>query len=228
MKKGKTISVLFLSFLISVFGYSQDGVYTVIDKNKNDNNLDLKQELSPHLDTLLLKSDQQILRVRFLSHNLKETRTIDVVSKVVRIPLYHFEEGRYTIAVYNGPKIIVLGFNRLLPLAKPEDFDLDLEKSILRASLSASELKSKGIEPFKPSKANQLNNLEKPTTRAAGTRKPSKDKSPIELPNQNAHKNKPEEKIEYSITVKRNLDREMETREEFRERSVRPNGKKYD
>lgn len=238
----------FLALLIGVFAYSQDNIYTVLDKNNNDNNLGLQQELSHTLDTLILKSDNQILRVRFISHDQKETITIDVVSKIVRIPLHHFDIGRYTIAVYNGPKIVVLGFNRLLPIDKPEVLDFDLEKSILRASLPLAELNSKGLyAPIKETETirnNKENNTSTHLTIVSHSLKekatmvvndePIKNreleplKNIIKETNQKSTENKSASKIQYSITVKKEVGREMETREEFRQRSVRPNGKKYD
>lgn len=248
MKKHTSIFTLFLALLIGVFGYSQNNIYTVLEKNTNDNNLGLKQALNRNLDTLILKSDQQILRIRFLSHVQEETISVDVVSKIVRVPLYHFDKGRYTIAVYNGPKIVVLGFNRLLTIDKPEDIELDLEKSILRASLPLAELISKGLDrPIKKANTvrhNGANNStprvtvatnslqEKSTTILKDNRIENKElellKNTAEVVTPIPTENKSANKIQYSITVKKEVGREMETREEFRQRSVRPNGKKYD
>lgn len=258
MKSHKTGLVIFISFMFSVVLYSQDKLYTVLDKNNNENGFGLVQELSANLDTLTLKCDKQILRVRFLSHAQKETISIDVVSKIVRIPLYHFEEGRYTIAVYSGNKIIVLGFNRLLPIEKPEDVDLNLEKSILKSSLSAIDLKSRGLETNTKTTAAKIKIAVSQTTIYPKkiNKTPPQDKeilasaieplralikqtdiksNPLELVTysqeptlQSIPKNTSKNKIEYNITGKVSTTREMETRDEFRERSVRPNGKKYD
>lgn len=248
MKKHTSIFTLFLALLTGVFGYSQNNIYTVLDKNTNDNNLGLHQALNRNLDTLILKSDQQILRVRFLSHAQKETISVDVVSKIVRVPLHHFDKGRYTIAVYNGSKIVVLGFNRLLTIDKPEDIELDLEKSILIASLPLEELKSKGLDKL-IIKANSVrhNGTNNSTPRVAVASNALQEKSTPALKNDHLEnkkleplksttedintfsaENKSASKIQYSITAKKEVGREMETREEFRQRSVRPNGKKYD
>ena len=248
MKKHTSIFIFFLVLLIGVFGYSQNNINTVLDKNTNDNNLGLEQKLSRNLDTLILKSDQQILRVRFLSHAQKETITVDVVSKIVNVPLHHFDKGRYTIAVYNGSKIVVLGFNRLLTIDKPEDIELDLEKSILIASLPLAELKSKGLDrPIKKANSVRHNGTNNSTPRVAVASNALQEKSTPALKNDHLEnkkleplksttedintfsaENKSASKIQYSITAKKEVGREMETREEFRQRSVRPNGKKYD
>lgn len=253
MKTHQRILFIVLACVLSVVGYSQNGDYTKLDKNINDNNLGLEQRLSRNGDTLILKSKEQILRVNFLSYKNQETLSVDVVSHTVRIPLYHFGEGRYTVAVYNGPKIVVLGFNRLLPLPISSDLDFDLEKSILRSSLSDTDLKIRGIEPFSKSRTSGLTEIQeepfqnqwKPKRALITSNskdhefetqvEPKTDKesnqSVSQVSTKSTEDQKAQEKIKYSISGRRGLKgtgKEMETREEYRQRNLRPNGKKYD
>ena len=74
---------------------------------------------------------------------------IDIASKQVNIPLYHFAEGRYTIAVYTEDLIIAFDINRLLPIVKEKGSIDDLEESTLRASLTNKELVDRNMEPSK-------------------------------------------------------------------------------
>ncbi|MBQ0768371.1 MAG: hypothetical protein KBT58_03715 [Bizionia sp.] len=149
MKNLKTLYLLLAAIFIGVVGYSQDKPITTFTRNINDNAKGLEQSLSPGLDTLRLKSDKDIIRVNFISHTQKETIKIDVLNKEVNIPLYHFVEGRYTIAVYRDNKIIVMGFDRVLPIKKPAHAVGDLEESILRASLPDEELVARHLTPLK-------------------------------------------------------------------------------
>ncbi|WP_299386640.1 hypothetical protein [uncultured Lacinutrix sp.] len=149
MKNLKTITLLFLALLLSVSIYGQQRALTNIERNINKDAAGLEQSLNFTLDTLTLKSDKNILRVTFLSHDEKDSVIIDVDAPEIKIPLYHFKQGRYTIAVYREDKIIALGVKRVEDIARPKNAIEDLEESILRSSLSEEEQIARNIKPLK-------------------------------------------------------------------------------
>ncbi|WP_452223760.1 hypothetical protein [Lacinutrix chionoecetis] len=149
MKRLKILCLLSLAFTLSWSSYSQQQALTNIQKNINEQAAGLEQLLNFTLDTLTLRSDKNILRVTFLSHDEKDSVIIDVDAPEIKIPLYHFKKGRYTIAVYREDKIIALGVKRVEDIPRPEDAIADLEESILRSSLSDKELLNRNIKPLK-------------------------------------------------------------------------------
>jgi len=149
MKNLKIAYLLLTAFFISLVSYGQQRAVTSIQQNVNDDAHGLEQKLNFTLDTLTLRSTTDILRVTFLDHNAKDSHIIDVGNKEIKIPLYHFKKGRYTIAVYPHHKIIALGANRINDIPVPKDAVADLEESILRASLTDDQLTSRNIKPRK-------------------------------------------------------------------------------
>ena len=144
----KILKIVVFAFLLANNAYTQSPT-TKINKNINSTAKGLYQELNTTNDTLNLKCDKEILRVSFLSHNKKKTVEVDIASKQVNVPLYHFEEGRYTVAVYTEELIIAFDINRLLPIVKTDGAIDDLEESTLRASLTNEELVDRNMEPSK-------------------------------------------------------------------------------
>lgn len=144
MNSLRTIILLLFTVLLSFATYAQIPA-TVLKKNISKKT-NLSQELNVSKDTLILKNENNILRVTFLNHVDDKETIIDVASKEVRIPLYHFEVGRYTIPVYVDGDIIIVGMTRVLDIPTPKDATADLETSILESSLSNEEKKSRGIE----------------------------------------------------------------------------------
>lgn len=149
MRKIKTYYLFALTFMLSFTCFGQDLAVTNIKKNINDEAKGLEQRLNATLDTLILKSDKEILRVTFLSHEEKDSEIIDVGSHEVKIPLYHLKQGRYTIAVYREDKIIALGVKRVDPIPVPDNAIADLEESILRSSLTEEQQLDRNIKPLK-------------------------------------------------------------------------------
>ena len=148
MKALKIAYIFLFASLLGNYAFSQSPI-TKINRNINSTAKGLSQELNATNDTLNLKYDKEILRVSFLSHNKKKTVEVDIASKQVNIPLYHFAEGRYTIAVYTEDLIIAFDINRLLPIVKEKGSIDDLEESTLRASLTNKELVDRNMEPSK-------------------------------------------------------------------------------
>ena len=148
MKALKIAYIFLFASLLGNYAFSQSPL-TKINRNINNTAKGLSQELNATNDTLNLKYDKDILRVSFLSHNKKKTVEVDIASKQVNIPLYHFAEGRYTIAVYTEDLIIAFDINRLLPIVKEKGSIDDLEESTLRASLTNKELVDRNMEPSK-------------------------------------------------------------------------------
>ena len=149
MKNLKTLILLVCALFLSWSTYGQQQALTNIQKNINKEAAGLEQSLNFTLDTLTLKSDKNILRVTFLSHDEKDSVIIDVDAPEIRIPLYHFKQGRYTIAVYREDKIIALGVKRVEDIPRPVNAIVDLEESILRSSLSEEEQIARNIKPLK-------------------------------------------------------------------------------
>ncbi|WP_299890785.1 hypothetical protein [uncultured Lacinutrix sp.] len=170
MERFKTLYLLIFALLISLTSYSQEEL-TSIQKNVNREANGLEQHLNATRDTLTLKSDLVILRVTFLSHSEKDSEIIDVGNNEIKIPLYHFKKGRYTIAVYREDKIIALGVKRINDIPVPEDAIADLEESILRSSLSAEEQLNRNIKPLVKKTRN---------TRLASTKPKVKTKKRVE------------------------------------------------
>ena len=148
MKALKIAYIFLFASLLGNYAFSQSPL-TKINRNINNTAKGLSQELNATNDTLNLKYDKEILRVSFLSHNKKKTVEVDIASKQVNIPLYHFAEGRYTIAVYTEDLIIAFDINRLLPIVKEKGSIDNLEESTLRASLTNKELVDRNMEPSK-------------------------------------------------------------------------------
>ncbi|AUC80808.1 hypothetical protein [Lacinutrix sp. Bg11-31] len=149
MKNLKVLTLLSFALLSSLFTYGQQQALTNIQKNINKDAAGLEQLLNFTLDTLTLKSDKNILRVTFLSHDEKDSIIIDVDAPEIKIPLYHLKKGRYTIAVYREDKIIALGVKRVEDIPRPKNAIDDLEESILRSSLSEEEQIARNIKPLK-------------------------------------------------------------------------------
>ncbi|WP_055435187.1 hypothetical protein [Lacinutrix algicola] len=177
MKNLKTINLLFLALLLSVSIYGQQRALSNIERNINKEAAGLEQSLNFTLDTLTLKSDKNILRVTFLSHDEKDSVIIDVDAPEIKIPLYHFKQGRYTIAVYREDKIIALGVKRVEDIARPKNAIEDLEESILRSSLSKEEQIARNIKPLKK-KTNVVEDLD---TRVAIAKSRVKKDKPVEI-----------------------------------------------
>jgi len=148
MKSLKNLFLLTFILILSVSAYGQQAALTNIQKNVNKQAAGLEQLLNFTLDTLTLKSDKNILRVTFLSHDEKDSVIVDIDAPEVKIPLYHFKKGRYTIAVYKEDKMIVLSIKRVEDIARPKNAIADLEESILRSSLSKDEQIARNIKPL--------------------------------------------------------------------------------
>jgi len=155
MKNLKVTYLLTLALFISAIGYAQQQAVTNIQRNINRQAAGLEQSLNFTLDTLTLRSNKNILRVTFLSHDEKDSTIIDVDAPEIKIPLYHFKKGRYTIAVYREDKIIALGVKRVEDISIPKDAIADLEESILRSSLSDKELLNRNIKPLKKTRTRE-------------------------------------------------------------------------
>ncbi|MGB6268890.1 MAG: hypothetical protein WBF67_07765, partial [Olleya sp.] len=97
-------NILLITLFFSTFAFAQK--FTTINKNLNSSANGFKHDLNSSGDSIIMKSDKQIYRISFLSHKQKESVEIDLGSLEANIPLYHFEEGRYTVEVYREDMII--------------------------------------------------------------------------------------------------------------------------
>lgn len=286
MKNLKITSLLALALFLSLFTHGQERALSNIERNIHKDAAGLEQSLNFTLDTLTLKSDKNILRVTFLSHDEKDSVIIDVDAPVIKIPLYHFKKGRYTIAVYREDKIIALGVKRVEDIARPENAIADLEESILRSSLSKKEQINRNIKPLKTkddTRVAAVKSKPKRDTRVAAVKpQPEKNKAkniatpkkPFRVSKQrksrvvsntnkksafeiaaereeaervasiNAQKDKaavvftkrkPEKtttliavtKVAYNISVVNDKSVEKQSRADYRENNLRPNGTRY-
>lgn len=148
MKKIKTYYLFALTVMLSFTCFAQEPAITTLIKNINEDAKGLEQYLNATLDTLILKSDKEISGVTIISHKEKDSEIIGVGNFEVKIPLYHLQKGRYTIAVYGGGKIIPLSVNRVDPIPVPQNAIADLEESILRSSLSQEEQLNRNMQPL--------------------------------------------------------------------------------
>ncbi|WP_452219825.1 hypothetical protein [Lacinutrix salivirga] len=149
MKSQKNLLTTLLFVSICYLTFSQNSL-TKLNKNINIDATGLRHELNATADSVYLHSTTQILRVSFLSHEGKSSQQIDIgTTEKVVIPLYHFEKGRYTVAVYTEEKIIAFDFNRLITIVKPDGAEDDLAESILRGSLSEEEQLARNMKPRK-------------------------------------------------------------------------------
>lgn len=251
MKNIKSICFILFALTISLTGNSQQHPITIIEKNFNEEAISLEQTLNATLDTLFLKSETDISRVTFLNHDEDGSEIIEIGSREVKIPLYHFKTGRYTIAVYTGDKIIAIGANRLSDIPLPEAGITDLEESILRSSLSKNEQLARNIKPLekkkqlaKPSplinqKSKDVIALEKqePVLVQRNTAKNRTVSPEIQEQTTALKKEKEAQESTSSVTIKKeayNLskipqkNRIRQSRKEYRENHLRPNGTKYD
>ncbi|WP_290696455.1 hypothetical protein [Lacinutrix sp.] len=274
----KNLTLLILALFLSLSSYSQKKAVTDIQKNVNEQAAGLEQSLNFALDTLTLKSDKNILRVTFLSHDEKDSVIIDVDAPEIKIPLYHFKKGRYTIAVYREDKIIALGVKRVDDIARPENAIADLEESILRSSLSEKEQVARNIKPLKkkPRVTKEKDTRVAVAKPRVTRKKATPNKQPVKTRKQreprvvsNVNKknvfeiaaereeakkaarlknekdravakntrvvNKPTrastmivvKKVTYNLSNENNKNIEKETRAEYREKNLRPNGTRY-
>lgn len=174
-----------------------------------------------------MKSDKQIYRISFLSHKQKESVEIDLGSLEANIPLYHFEEGRYTVAVYREDMIIAFDIVREKPISLPKDAVPDLEKSILLSSLPEEDLYKRNLKP-RPKR-------DKDTVVAFKLDKEKREaesaKNTIAYNDREKVDNKKEiekKEVKYNLS---NINRDKsneQSREEYRRTHLRPNGIKYD
>jgi hypothetical protein len=139
------IAILLLFTVALHYNVNAQQPATILKKNISSRT-NLYQELNSAKDTLTLKSESDILRVTFLNHVDDTEIIVDVGAKEIKVPLYHFEVGRYTIPVYVDENIIIVGMTRALDIPIPVEGTVDLEDSILQASLSDEEKESRGIE----------------------------------------------------------------------------------
>ncbi len=147
MSSHKTLYLFLCSILLSFNSYSQEPA-TLIEKNIMRTSL--LQTLNEAKDTLTLKNESDILRVTFINHKNDRETVVDIMSKEVKIPLYHFEVGRFTISTYIDNDIVLLGMTRVSNIRTPKDATVDLEESILRSSLSEEEQVYRNLKPLKP------------------------------------------------------------------------------
>ncbi|WP_452219824.1 hypothetical protein [Lacinutrix salivirga] len=143
----KTKALALIVFATTLFSFSQSNLITKLEPNFSEKAKFLKHELNKTEDTLFLRADRGIEGASVISHDNKKTRYLSVDSQVIKIPMYHFSEGRYTVAVYCTEGIIAIAFNRIKFIVKPEGAEDDLQMSVLRASLSKEELLKRNVRP---------------------------------------------------------------------------------
>ncbi|WP_339876577.1 hypothetical protein [Olleya marilimosa] len=145
MIRQKITFLLFLMLLLSTSVFSQ--VKTTIVENVGATKAGLVHVLNRTGDTIMLKSSLEIYRFSFLYHSQKESVIMDIGTKEAKIPLHHFEEGRYTVVAYREDNLYVITLNRIGAISKPIDAIADLEEDVLRSSLSIEEQRKRNIKP---------------------------------------------------------------------------------
>lgn len=243
MKILKNIHIVIFLFAFCMVAAAQPPA-TKLNKNRNDKANGLNQSLNKIADTLFLTSDKDILRVNFLSHSTSEKLQVDVGSKNVNIPLYHFGKGRYTIAVYRQDKIIAFDINRIRDIIMPEGASDNLEESMLEASLSDKEKVKRGMkkppakkeviaEKAPEKKVNEAREAKKKQIAEKKQKLAEQKKKKLTKRQQllEALKNKPKKQsttMTYNLSRKPNDTLVMQSRDEYRRNNLRPNGKPYD
>ena len=145
MIRQKITFLLFLMLMLSTSVFSQ--VKTTIVENVEATKAGLVHVLNRTGDTIMLKSSLEIYRFSFLYHSQKESVIMDIGTKEAKIPLHHFEEGRYTVVAYREDNLYVITLNRIGAISKPIDAIADLEEDVLRSSLSIEEQRKRNIKP---------------------------------------------------------------------------------
>lgn len=105
--------VLFALFFNSSL-YAQE-TYTTIRKNVNPLAFNLDHDLSDTQDSLLLDNKFLFKRVRFISDKSEKVFNFKPAVKSAKIPLDELPLGKYTVMFYQADKIIVFQIDRLLP-----------------------------------------------------------------------------------------------------------------
>ena len=146
MNSQKIINTILLLLIVTTSAFSQvTSSKTTIVENVNASKAGLIHVLNKTGDTIILKSNTEIYRFSFLFHSQKESVLMDLGSKEARIPLHHFEVGRYTVVAYREDAVYPISLNRMEAIAKPTDAIADLEEDVLRASLSSTEQLKRGM-----------------------------------------------------------------------------------
>ncbi len=143
----KITYILLFTLMIGASAFSQTRSRTTIVENVNATKAGLVHVLNRTGDTIILKSSTPIFRFSFLFHTQKESVLMDLDSKEAKIPLHHFEVGRYTVVAYREDAVYPISLNRVEVINKPADAIADLEEDILRASLSKDEQRKRNIKP---------------------------------------------------------------------------------
>ena len=147
MIRQKITYTLLVLLMVTTSALAQSRSRTTITENVNATKAGLVHVLNRTGDTIILKSSTQIFRFSFLFHSQKESVLMDLGSKEARIPLHHFEVGRYTVVAYREDAVYPISLNRIESIAKPTNAIADLEEDVLRASLPAEELLKRNIKP---------------------------------------------------------------------------------
>lgn len=147
MTKQKITYLLSLTLLLSTLSFSQVSSRTTIVENVNATKAGLVHVLNRTGDTIILKSSKEIYRFSILYHTQKESVLMDLGSKEAKIPLHHFEIGRYSVVAYREDAVYPISMNRISVISKPKDATADLEESILRSSLPEEELYKRNLKP---------------------------------------------------------------------------------
>ena len=145
MIRQKITFLLVFTLMLSTTVFSQSR--TTIVENVNATKAGLVHVLNKTGDTIILKSSTPIYRFSFLFHTQKESVLMDLDSKEAKIPLHHFEVGRYTVVAYREDAVYPISLNRIESIIKPKDAIADLEEDVLRASLSDDEQRKRNIKP---------------------------------------------------------------------------------
>ncbi|RAJ13390.1 hypothetical protein [Olleya aquimaris] len=147
MTRQKITYLLFLTLLLSTLSFSQNRSRTTIVENVNATKAGLVHVLNRTGDTIILKSSKEIFRFSFLYHTQKESVLMDLGSKEAKIPLHHFEVGRYTVVAYREDAVYPISMDRIEVISKPQNAIVDLEEDILRSSLPEEEQRKRNIKP---------------------------------------------------------------------------------
>jgi hypothetical protein len=105
--------VFFALFFISSLQAQE--TYTTIRKNINNLAYDLNHELSSTQDSLLLENKFLFKRVRFIGNRGEKVFDFKPAVMSAKIPLDELPLGKYTVMFYQADKIIVFQIERLLP-----------------------------------------------------------------------------------------------------------------
>ncbi|MGB3607500.1 MAG: hypothetical protein WBA19_10110 [Psychroserpens sp.] len=196
-------------FMANTNAFAQDDEFVILRKNYNPLAYDLDHNLSHTQDSLLLKNKTLFTKVRFINEENELIFDFNPAVKEAKIPLHELPLGKYTVMFYQKHKIIVFQVDKLKP------FNLDAS-NFVDSDLASADFDDLILVNDVPKSFRAINN-KNADGGISRTARHASDKNYIAF----------QEKmiVPYDLTEK---DRSIvQTRAEYRNTHLRPNGKPY-